>query len=449
MTEQSVLALRGGRPLVDDHRRLRISWPIVGDDDRQAVLAAFDRSDFSGRSSDEVYALEREFATAFESPHATAVNSATAALHAALFSLDIGPGDEVIVPNLTFIACAMAVIHSGATPVFADVTTEDFNISVDTIRPCITSRTKAVIVVHMHGIPAAISEIVQFCRARNIVIIEDVAQAPGARHSGRLVGTFGDAAVLSLMAQKNIGTCGECGILLSQSSRHKNRAEMLRIYGEIIREGSDRAYNSYTLGWNYTLNPIQAAMARVQLRKYPEVLEKIRDAGSRMNRLLQQFKWITGPINNDAVTNVFHFYRMSLKSPDATIDTKRFRRAVQNALAEEGLNVRHYQNVPLCWQPVFKQGRYRSRSPERCSVTCKVLEETFVLGAIGSSPGYLLCSGTIELYEAGLKKIDEDLDYILRYAAELSYRAPWQEVPVISDSFNATYAVFEGEFERA
>ncbi len=442
------LALFGGVPLVRVHARLRIPWPIVTRQDRNAVMRAFDVQDFSGRGSSEVYGLEAEMASSFEMPHGTALNSGTAALHVALASLGIGQGDEVIVPNLTFIATAMAVVHNGSIPVFADIDPITYNITADSIRKKVSKKTKAVIVVHMHGFPADIHPIQELCRERNLMLIEDVAQSPGARFNGKPLGSFGDASAFSLMSQKNLATCGECGILLNKTLAAKNRAEMVRIYGEILRANTPRKYNSYTLGWNYTLNPIQAAMARTQLRRLPQLTRRIRQASLRMNCELQSFKWIRPPNDIPGGEGVFHFYRIGLDPTSFDFSHPgKFRKAIQDALNAEGLNVRHYQNTPLSGQPVFQTEIYNDFKKQfdiqRYPNTLRVIRSTLVLGAVSSWPGYVLCPGTIEAYVKGFEKLERNMPQILEYAAKIKYTEPWEDIAKTSDSFKAKYSFWK------
>lgn len=446
MTHYDQLALFGGSPLVASHENLKINWPKVSAKDRDAVIAAFDRADFSGRSSSEVAALESEMAEYFGMPFGTAVNSGTAALHAALFSLGIKMGDDVIVPNLAFIATALAVVQSGARPIFADIEINSYNICIETILRVLTEKTKAVIVVHMHGIPVDLDPILEFCSARNIYVIEDVAQAPGAKYKGKLLGSLGDCSTFSLMSQKNLATCGECGVLLSKDERQKNRAEMLRIYGEIIRPNVPRVYNSLTWGWNYTLNPIQAAMARTQLMQFRSITKEIQDRGVEFNRKLAEFDWLKPPSYDEEYESVFHFYRVRmLPRPEWSIDSGRFRKAIQDALNAEGLNVRHYQNCPLSMQPIFTTMDFGPSLPtiEQMAGALDVLRTTLVLGAIGSSPAYLLKDGTIDAYKCGFMKIETNMGAILEYARSLSYKEPWESMPVTSDSFGAQYLTLD------
>jgi len=446
------LALFGGKPIVKDHKNLRIDWPIIKEEDFHAVKEAFDDRDFSGRGSSRVLELEKKFSQYHGGRYATALNSGTAALHAAFVATDVQPGDEVIVPALTFVASAMSVIHNQSIPVFADIDEKTFNILPRSIEDKISKKTRAVIVVHMHGLPADMKAISEVCKKYSLKLIEDVAQAPGALFHGKKVGTFGDAAIFSLMSQKNLATCGECGILLNKTRTGKNKAEMLRIYGEIIKPNTERAYNSFTLGWNYTLNPIQAAMALSQLKRFDKTTNKIQNSARRLNKMLERFKWVSPPIEPKDVTSVFHFYRLRLHANYFNYNhSGKFRKAIQDALNAEGLNVRHYQNTPIPGQLFFQRPDLHKNLPWTLSRkkykyhikdypnTLDVIQNTLILGAISSAPGYLLCPNTPDKYVQGFKKIENNIKNLLKYADKIDYHEPWKEIPVISDSFSTTY----------
>lgn len=455
--ESDRLALAGGSPLVKDHSSLRGRWPITTEADFAAIKNAYDSSDFSGRGSSEVFKLERIFSERHNDMYATAVNSGTAAIHAALIALGVGPGDEVIVPNLTFVATAVAVLHALAVPLFVDIDPMTYNMSPRDLEKRITPRTKAVIVVHMHGFPAEMDKIVALCKKHDLKLIEDVAQAPGATYHGQLVGTFGDASAFSFMSQKNIATNGEAGMLLTRTLEQKNKAEMLRIYGEIIGADGSRMYNSYSLGWNYTLNPIQAAMAITQLQGFDELTSRIQAKGRQLNEGLKKFSWVIPPLEQRHTTGVFHFYRVRLLS-DQFIGKKAglFRQAVQDALNAEGLNSRLYQNTPVSGQIVFREKKAYGRGlpwslnpdvqyeygVDDYPDTLDVLRSTLVLGAISSAPGYLLQEGTVEAYIQAFEKLDKNMDSLVIYANSIKdYKDPWEAVPVTSDSFSAQYSI--------
>lgn len=454
MTE---LALFGGQPVIKDHATLRGEWPIKDAKDFEAIKRVYDNNDFSGRGSKEVTNLEERFSKMHGGMYATALNSGTAAIHAALIALGIKPGDEVLVPNLTFVATAVAALHCLAVPIFVDIDPNDYNMSPEDIKKRITPRTKAVVVVHMHGTPARMKEIQAICKKHNLKLIEDVAQAPGATIDGQLVGTFGDASAFSLMSQKNLTTCGEAGMLLTKELEQKNRAEMLRIYGEIIGEDGSRMYNSFSLGWNYTLNPMQAAMAVSQLDKFEALTERIQEKGRLLNEGIGQFDWVIAPQEAPGTTNVFHFYRIRLTPHDFPMEKiGLFRRAVHEALNAEGLNARLYQNTPISGQVIFREkkaygkGLPWSLNPEinyeysndDYPNTLDVLRSTLVLGAISSAPGYLLKEGTVEAYIEGFKKLNDHMDQLKEYALSITdYKEPWDDIPVTSDSFSAHYGI--------
>lgn len=201
-----------------------------------------------------------------------AVSSGTAALHMALLALDIGPGDDVIIPALTFVADANVVKLVGADPVLADCASiNDWNVSAKTIAQCITSRTKAVIVVHYAGYPCDMPSIMELCRQRGIKVIEDVAHAPGATMGGQQCGTFGDVGCFSFFSNKNL-SIGEGGMAVSVDSNVHQRLKYLRSHGMTTltldrHEGRAVTYDVVAPGLNYRIDEIRAAIGLVQLDK--------------------------------------------------------------------------------------------------------------------------------------------------------------------------------------
>jgi perosamine synthetase len=449
---RSALALFGGKPVVKRHESLVGAWPPVSKADELAVMAAFRRRDFSGRESPSVENLEHSLSS-WLNRRVTALANATAALHVALIAVGVKPNDEVIVPNLTFIAPATAVLHAHAIPVFADIDRRTYNIDPEDVARRVTDRTRAVIVVHLHGFPADIYAIRRICKLHKLALIEDVAQAPGATINDKLVGTFGDAAAFSFMPQKNIGSCGELGALVTRTLKQKRIAELVRIYGEVLAKTGPRAYNSYTLGWNYTATPLAAAMATTQLEQYPETLRKIQQAGRQLTAELRKFAWVEPPEEVAGTTAVFHFYRIRLRPTEVDLsDAGRFRQAVQDALAAENLHTRLYQTSPLSGHPVFQRrnplghgvpwvctANDRTYGVEEYPVTLDVLRSTCLLGGMGSAPAYLCTRGTVDRYVEGFSKLEANMDALVEYAKTIRYREPWKAVPVVSDSFGRVY----------
>ena len=217
--------------------------------------------------------FERNFAEAVgEDVTAVAVSSATAALHLSLLAMDIGPGDEVIIPSLTFVACANVVRYVGAKPVFADIKDEyDWNISIADIAQKITSKTRAIMPVHYAGYPCDISNIVKLAAEAKINVVEDCSHAPLAKHAGRNVGTFGTSGCFSFFSNKNL-TTGEGGMVVSRSTEFALRIKQLRSHGITAStyqrfKGHAYGYDVTEVGFNYRLDEIRSALGIVQLKK--------------------------------------------------------------------------------------------------------------------------------------------------------------------------------------
>lgn len=214
--------------------------------------------------------FESKFAEFSGCRHAVAVSSGTAALHVALQSIGIKPGDEVICPSLTFVATANAVLYCGATPVFADVESlDDWNISSRTIQAVISARTRAIIVVHYAGYPCDMPAIMEFARSRGLAVVEDVAHAPGGKLDGVAMGAWGDVGCFSFFSNKNM-TTGEGGMLTSNRADVAERAGRIRSHGmTTLTLDRDRGhafgYDVLELGYNYRMSELNAAVGLVQL----------------------------------------------------------------------------------------------------------------------------------------------------------------------------------------
>ena len=265
------LAALGGAPAVPRDER-RVEWPIVTEEDRQAVLRVLESGKLVSNAEGEtaVPELERRWAARVGVSHCVAVANGTVALQLPLAALGIGPGDEVIVPALSFIASGLAPLHQLATPVFADVDPHTFTIDPGEVEARITPRTAAVLPVHLHGLPAAMEPILRIAHRRGLAVLEDAAQAHGATYRGRPVGGLGDAAAFSLQVTKNLPTCGEGGLVTTNDAKLAEQVTMMRQFGEVIETGRERDYVSHLLGWNAKLNPVQAAFATSQLERFDD-----------------------------------------------------------------------------------------------------------------------------------------------------------------------------------
>ena len=238
-------------------------------------------------------AFEGEFADYVHAKHAIAVTNATAALHLACVAAGLLPGDEVIVPSLTFVATANAVRYAGARPVFADIESEtDLNLSVRSIEACLTARTRAILVVHYGGYACDLPAILALAREHNLVVIEDAAHAVGSRLEGRMLGTWGAIGCFSFFSNKNM-TTGEGGMLVTDDDRLAGRLRILRSHGMTSltwdrHKGHAWSYDVVDLGYNYRIDEIRSALGREQLRKLERNNQVRRQRTVLYHELLQE-----------------------------------------------------------------------------------------------------------------------------------------------------------------
>jgi dTDP-4-amino-4,6-dideoxygalactose transaminase len=209
---------------------------------------------------DEVEAFEDEWAAYCGAAHAVGVGNGLDALHLALRALEVGPGDEVIVPSNTYIATWLAVSYCGATPVPVEPDARDHNLDPGRIEDAITSRTKVIVPVHLYGVPARLDEILELARRRGLRVLEDAAQAHGARYAGRPLGAHGDMVAWSFYPSKNLGAIGDAGAVTTNDAELAERIRLLRNYGSRVK------YVNEVQGFNSRLDPLQAAVLRAKLR---------------------------------------------------------------------------------------------------------------------------------------------------------------------------------------
>jgi perosamine synthetase len=277
-------------------------------------------------------------------PHALAVSNGTVALHWALISLGIGPGDEVIVPDLTFAATANAVLHAGATPLFVDVDPETWNIDIGAVEGALTKRTRAVMPVHLYGHPCEMDSLMALARQRNLLVIEDCAEALGARFKGQLVGGFGDAACYSFFGNKTL-TTGEGGIILFRGTSVYDRARMLRDHGM----SKERRYWHLEVGYNYRLSNLQAAIGVAQMERAESILARKRAVARQYNGALAVVPGIGLPPCASWADPVYWLYTIRLAD-----DLGITRDDLANRLLLNGIETRPVF-YPLHQMPPFKK----------------------------------------------------------------------------------------------
>lgn len=323
-------------------------WPNLGPDDASAVAAALESGKLTQLTGPYVAHFEREFADYHGARHCVATSSGTTAIHTALIALGIGEGDEVIVPAHTFIASATPVLHQRAHPVFADVDEATFCIDPESVRERITDKTKAIVAVHLNGHPADLDALLDIARPRGIAVIEDAAQAHGAKYKGRMVGTIGDAGCFSFWEDKIITTGGEGGAIIASDVALVERMRRIRHHGEGPIEG-ERAYYHLDLGYNYRMTSMQAATGVVQLRKLDQYLIARRRNATYLSERLGELPHIDPPFVADYAVHSYYKCICRLQ-PESGIDIARFVAAVD----AEGLPISRRYPTPLPQQPVFR-----------------------------------------------------------------------------------------------
>ncbi|MES2503871.1 MAG: DegT/DnrJ/EryC1/StrS family aminotransferase [Myxococcota bacterium] len=353
------------------------SWPVITDADKQAVLDVLERGILSGPLAPEVTSLEREFAAYLGVKYCLSANSGTAALHMGLEAIGIGPGDEVIVPAFTFVASAMAVLQQGATPVFVDIELGSLGLDPACVKRAITPKTRAIMPVHMHGMPCDIDAIFAIARQHDLMVIEDACQAHGATYHGQKVGSFGKVAAFSLQSSKNLAA-GEGGLFVTNDETCYQRAARFRMFGENIQMSDTsvfdpsrpldlkRSYDSVSIGYMYRMPELTAALARTQLKRLDFWNERARTNAAILNAGLIGLNAIEPPGEIVGRTSVYHKYRVRAKQRDQ----------VMGLLSQHGLEAVQWQSKTVPEQTLFqKLGFDGSAFPN----ARKLLNESFCL----------------------------------------------------------------------
>jgi len=302
------LALEGGAPL---RTQPFAPWPVFAEDERKASDAVLASGRVNYWTGGECRAFEDEFAATVGVAHAISLANGTLALELGLRALGVGPGDEVIVPAKTFVATASCAVAVGATPVVCDVEPDSQNLSPATVLAAITPKTRAIIPVHLGGWPCDMTALMALARAKNLVVLEDCAQAVGATWNGRPVGSFGDIAAYSFCQDKIITTGGEGGMLVTNGRDLWERAWQYKDHGKSWARVHDRAHPPgfrwvhESFGSNYRMAEMQAAIGRVQLRKVPEWVGIRRRNAAALNAALAG---VPGLRVAQPATGAFHSY---------------------------------------------------------------------------------------------------------------------------------------------
>jgi len=354
MSNADKLAIAGGNPILkrSDYQ----NWPIIGPDDRRLINEVLDSGIVAGGTAPQVAALEREWAEYIGTKYCLTTNSGTAALHMSLAAVGAGPGDEVITSAFTFLASASCALHQNAIPVFVDIDPRTYCMDPDKLEAAITERTKAIIPVHIQGLPADMDRIMAIARRHNLYVIEDACQAHGATYKGRKVGGIGDIGTFSLNNYKNLPG-GEGGLFNTNSLEYLEKGMLIRCFGDEIDEVSRRRiYNASILGYMYRNQELPAAFARAQLRHLDEY-NAIRIANANyLSQKLAQIPGVIPPYCPPECQHVYFMYNVRFDPQAAGVDAspRRFRIAVEKALYKEGMLVGQWQTMPVPAQDIFQ-----------------------------------------------------------------------------------------------
>lgn len=301
-------------------------WPHFAEDEIEAAVRVLQSGKVNYWTGQEGRLFEREFADFVGCRYAVAVANGSVALELALYALDIGPGDEVIVPPRTFVATASSVVLRGAKPIFADVAPDSGNITAESIKTVLTPRTRAIIVVHLGGWPCEMDDVVALAREHGLKVIEDCAQAHGATYKGRPVGGLGDVAAWSFCQDKIMTTGGEGGMVTTNDPLIWERAWSYKDHGKSYEAVYHRQHPPgyrwlhETFGTNWRMTEVQSAIGRVALRKVPQwVEERRRNAGALMERLRQipELRVPVPPVHIEHAYYRFYVYvRPEMLKPD-------------------------------------------------------------------------------------------------------------------------------------
>jgi len=315
----------------------------------------------SGRyiGGSEVEAFELEFASYLDVGHCVGVANGLDALHLALRAMDIGHGDEVIVPSHTFIATWLAVSQCGATPVPVECDSGTFNIDPRAIEAAVTSRTKAIIPVHLYGQPADMDPILAVARQHGLKVLEDAAQAHGARYKGRRIGAHGDAVAWSFYPGKNLGALGDGGAVTTNDGEIAERLRVLGNYGSRVK------YENEVKGFNSRLDPIQAAVLRVKLRYLDEWNSRRKTIAQTYAKTLRLPGLIVSPVP-DFAESVWHLY----------VVRHARREQVRNSLNHAGVETLIHYPIPPHLQTAYRNFHFPKNA---CPIAQKLANEVFSL----------------------------------------------------------------------
>lgn len=322
-----------------------INRPILDVEEMRAVARVIRSGILTNKSGSgqQVARFESAFAAYVGVRFAVAMNSGTAAIHAALLTAGVGPGDEVIVPSFTFVATVEMVALTGARPVYADIDPETYTIDPEEVDAAITSRTKAVIPVHLYGLTADMAPLMELAERHNLVVIEDAAQAVGAEYGEKKAGSLGHMGCFSFYGSKSMVT-GEGGMLTTDSLELADTARAVRNHGE------NQLYQSSMLGHNYRMPELEAAIGNVQLKKLPQFLETRALNAKALSSSLSSIEELQLPVEPEGRRHGWYVYTVRLRGSNAAK-----RNIVVRRIREHRVDCQVYYPRPVHLQPYYRK----------------------------------------------------------------------------------------------
>lgn len=437
------LAILGG-PRAVPEGTLKPS-PPTGPLDEELVLQSL-RSG-SHAWGEQCETLQKEWATWNGNNHCIALNSGTAALHMCLAACSLSAGDEVITPAYSWTSSATCILHHNCIPVFVDIDPITMNIDPGKIEAAITERTRAIIAVHLHGIPADLDRILEIAKRRDLFVIEDGCQAHGSVYKGRKVGTIGHCAGFSLNQNKML-SAGEGGLFVTNDAEMAKRGRSLVLFGDFRTPLEDPDYHSYGLGWMYRCNELCAAYARAQLTRLHQYIAHARTLFAILRKGLANVPGLVLPVEPEGtMENAYNFVcHVEPKAVGYSGPINFFREAIVSALGAEGVPAGVWQRRILPeMAAIAARNAYGRGSPWREWNSKVSYDPRQFPAALHHSDSYFIIGGlrvpnteqAAQLIVQGVKKVFENvqslnIDELARRADKSLYERGWQRHPAES-----------------
>jgi len=332
--------------------KIPVNRPLINSNDVIQVTSAI-KSGWISSEGPFVEEFESKMAEFIGMKHAISVNSGSSALEISLKVLNLPIGSEVIVPSFTIASCAFAILRADLKPIFVDSYLDTWNMSIESIKSRITQNTRAILVVHTYGLPCEMDEILNLCKEKNLILIEDCAEAHGLMYKNKKCGSFGSISIFSFYANKHI-TTGEGGMILTNNKKY---FELAKKYRNLFFSAKLR-YKHYNLGWNYRFTNIQAALGLSQLKRIDETIKIKVKLGDSYNNKLENLENIDLPFKgNEKYFNSYWVFGVLLKG-----NLKKFRNRITKSLKIEGIETRNFF-YPLHKQPFLSQKNLSVQDP--------------------------------------------------------------------------------------